>query len=104
RGPDKGVEDVGRHRRRSPDRFGGRRVTAATGVSREAQDYLTGVEAELADLPTDDPRPLIEDPPLPLGALPAEDDGRPLAVRLGSPAAYAADLRSAAGLPARATG
>ena len=34
----------------------------------------------------------------------AEYDDRPLAVRLGSPAVYTADLRSAAGLPASGAG
>jgi hypothetical protein len=81
-------------------------VTAATGspVTTEAQDYLAAVEHELADLPAEDRSALLEDLALHLDALGAEDDDRPLAVRLGSPAAYAADLRSAAGLPARGTG
>jgi hypothetical protein len=68
---------------------------------REAQDYLAAVEHELADLPADDRSALLEDLALHLDALAAEDDDRPLAVRLGLPAAYAADLRAAAGLPAR---
>jgi hypothetical protein len=79
-------------------------VTAATGVSRQAQDYLAAVELELADLPADDRSALLEDLALHLDALTTEDDDRPLHVRLGSPAAYATDLRAAAGLPARATG
>jgi hypothetical protein len=78
-------------------------VTAAIGVGREAQDYLSAVERELADLPGEDRSALLEDLALHLEALTSEDDGRPLAVRLGSPAAYAADLRAAAGLPARGT-
>jgi hypothetical protein len=76
-------------------------VTAATGVTGQAQDYLAAVEHELADLPADDRSALLEDLALHLDALTAEDDDRPLAVRLGSPAVYAADLRAAAGLPAR---
>jgi hypothetical protein len=76
-------------------------VTAAIGVGREAQDYLSAVEQELADLPGEDRSALLEDLALHLEALTTEDDDRPLAVRLGSPAAYAADLRAAAGLPAR---
>jgi hypothetical protein len=78
-------------------------VTAATGfpVTTEAQDYLAAVEHELADLPAEDRSALLEDLALHLEALGAEDDDRPLAVRLGSPAAYAADLRAAAGLPPR---
>jgi hypothetical protein len=79
-------------------------VTATTEVSRQAQDYLAAVELELADLPADDRSALLEDLALHLDALTAEDDDRPLHVRLGTPAAYAADLRAAAGLPARAAG
>ena len=79
-------------------------MTAATGVSREVQDYLAAVELELADLPADDRSALLEDLAQHLEALAAEDDDRPVVVRLGNPVAYAADLRAAAGLPARATG
>jgi hypothetical protein len=77
-------------------------VTAATEVSRQVQDYLAAVEHELADLSAEDRSALMEDLALHLDALSGEDDDRPLAVRLGSAAVYAADLRSAAGLPARA--
>ena len=80
-------------------------MTAAVRVGREAQDYLSAVEQELADLPAEDRSALLEDLAQHLEALTTEDDDRPLAVRLGAPAAYAADLRAAAGLPARgATG
>jgi len=79
-------------------------VTAATVVSRQTQDYLAAVEHELADLSAEDRSALLEDLALHLEALAAEDDDRPIAVRLGPPAAYAADLRAAAGLPARAAG
>jgi hypothetical protein len=72
-----------------------------TPAMRQAQDYLAAVEHELADLPVDDRSALLEDLSLHLDALTAEDDDRPIAVRLGPPAAYAADLRAAAGLPAR---
>jgi hypothetical protein len=98
------VEDVRRHRRRPPDRFGGCGVTTATGVGRQAQDYLAAVEHELADLSAEDRSALPEDLALHLEALTAEDDDRPLAVRLGDPVSYAADLRAAAGLPARRDG
>jgi hypothetical protein len=77
-------------------------VSAPT-VPAEAQDYLAAVEHELADLPADDRAALLEDLAQHLDALTAEDDARPVAVRLGAPAAYAAELRSAAGLPARST-
>jgi hypothetical protein len=69
--------------------------------TRQAQDYLAAVEHELGDLSAEDRDALVEDLALHLEALAAEDDDRPLAVRLGEPAAYAADLRAAAGLPAR---
>jgi hypothetical protein len=69
--------------------------------SRQAQDYLAAVEHELADLPSEDRSALLEDLALHLDALAAEDDDRDIAVRLGPPATYAADLRAAAGLPAR---
>jgi hypothetical protein len=76
-------------------------VTASVAVGREAQEYLSAVERELADLPAEDRSALLEDLALHLEALTTEDDDRPLVVRLGSPSAYAADLRAAAGLPAR---
>jgi hypothetical protein len=78
-------------------------MTAATasGTARPTQDYLAAVEAELADLPAEDRSALLEDLALHLEALADEDDDRPVSVRLGPAAAYAADLRSAAGLPAR---
>jgi hypothetical protein len=76
-------------------------MSAPARVRGEAQDYLAAVELELADLPAEDRSALLEDLSLHLDALAAEDDERPLAVRLGRPTAYAADLRAAAGLPAR---
>ena len=80
-------------------------MTAATGATtHQAQDYLAAVGHELTDLPAEDRSALLEDLALHLEALATEDDDRPIPVRLGPPAAYAADLRSAAGLPARASG
>jgi hypothetical protein len=78
-------------------------MTAPTDAAgtRQAQDYLAAVEQELADLPAEDRSALLEDLALHLEALTAEDDDRPVAVRLGPPGAYATDLRAAAGLPAR---
>lgn len=72
--------------------------------TQQAHDYLTAVERELDDLPAEDRSALLEDLALHLDALTAEDDDRPLEVRLGAPASYAADLRSAAGLPTRSGG
>src|SRR5829696_3000807 len=76
-------------------------ATPAATVTRQAQDYLAAVEHELADLPAEDRNALLEDLAQHLDALAAEDDERPVAVRLGPPAEYAVDLRAAAGLPAR---
>jgi hypothetical protein len=69
-------------------------MTPATGsaATRQMQDYLAAVEHELADLPAEDRSALLEDLALHLEALAAEGDDRPVAVRLGPPAAYAADL------------
>jgi hypothetical protein len=78
-------------------------MSAPTVSPTQASDYLAAVERELSDLPAEDRSALLEDLALHLDALAAEDDDRPLAVRLGSPDAYAADLRAAAGLPPRAT-
>jgi hypothetical protein len=76
----------------------------ASSRTRQAQDYLAAVEHELGDLPVDDRSALLEDLTLHLEALTAEDDDRPIDVRLGVPGAYAAELRAAAGLPARGSG
>ncbi|MPQ97970.1 hypothetical protein GB931_08550 [Modestobacter sp. I12A-02628] len=80
-------------------------MTAPTtpAVSAQGREYLAAVDRQLADLPEDDRTALLEDLALHLEAMSHEDDDRPVAVRLGAPAAYAADLRAAAGLPARAS-
>ena len=75
----------------------------ADAIVRQAQDFLAAVEHELADLPTEDRSALLEDLAQHLEALAVEDDDRPVVVRLGAPDRYAADLRAAAGLPARGT-
>src|SRR3954447_13554507 len=101
-GLDQDVEDVRRYRRPPPGGTGGGMSAPAANVAaRQAQDYLAAVELELADLPVDDRSALLEDLSLHLEAMAAEDDDRPLAVRLGQPSTYAAELRAAAGLPAR---
>lgn len=73
----------------------------ADEITRQTQDYLAAVEHELADLPAEDRSALLEDLAQHLEALADEDDDRPVVVRLGPPDGYAADLRAAAGLPAR---
>ncbi|MGY1843919.1 HAAS signaling domain-containing protein [Modestobacter sp. SYSU DS0875] len=69
--------------------------------ARQAQNYLVAVECELSDLPPEERGDLLEDLEQHLASLVEEDDDRPLDVRLGSPVAYAAELRAAAGLPPR---
>lgn len=70
-------------------------------TSASAERYLTAVEQQLADLPAEERTALLEDLSMHLDALTLEDDDRPLELRLGAPDAYAAELRSAAGLPPR---
>jgi hypothetical protein len=65
----------------------------------EVTAYLRDVRAALADLPPDDRDELLEGLEADLTELHAEEGGA-LTDRLGSPEAYAAELRSAAGLPA----
>lgn len=60
--------------------------------------YLAAVGAALADLPAADRADLLDDVAQHLAEVAAETDAS-LSSTLGSPAAYAADLRAAAGLP-----
>jgi hypothetical protein len=78
-------------------------MTAPT-TTPAAEQYLADVEHELADLPAEERAELLEDLAMHLSALEEEGDERPLATRLGSAADYAAELRLAAGLPARSAG
>ena len=77
-------------------------MTAPTAVAASpARAYLDAVGRELADLPVEERTDLLEDLAMHLSALDEEGDPRPYSVRLGPPAAYAAELRQAAGLPPR---
>jgi hypothetical protein len=78
-------------------------MTAPT-TTPAAEQYLAEVDRELADLPAEERAELLEDLAMHLSALEEEGDERPLATRLGSAADYAAELRLAAGLPARSAG
>lgn len=78
-------------------------MTTPTTTS-AAQLYLGAVDRELSDLPLDARTDLVEDLALHLAALEQEGDDRPYELRLGTPVAYATELRSAAGLPPRAGG
>jgi hypothetical protein len=64
----------------------------------EVDAYLAGVAAALADLPSDDRQDLLDELGTHLEELSQETDA-PLESRLGTPAAYAAELRASAGLP-----
>lgn len=73
-----------------------------TTLTRDAADFYAAVCAELADLPDEDRAELLEDVEQHLAEVAAEGEGQH---RLGTPEAYAAELRSAAGLPPKnATG
>ncbi|WP_369136718.1 HAAS signaling domain-containing protein [Modestobacter versicolor] len=76
-------------------------MTSATGTARTAEiaGYAAAVRAALADVPADRSEELLDDLEEHLAEV-AADDEAPLEFRLGSPAAYADELRSAAGLPA----
>ena len=71
-----------------------------TTMTAEARAFAAAVRAELADLPEDDAAELLEDVEQHL----AEADAEGRLPELGSPAAYAAELRAAAGLPPRGGG
>lgn len=77
--------------------------TAAPADVSDAQTYLAAVGRELADLPAEERGELLDDLAAHLAALEEEGGGddRPYAVRLGPADDYAAELRAAAGLPAR---
>lgn len=71
-------------------------------VSAEVRDYVAGVRAALADLPVEDVEEFTTGMEADLGERLAEPGEGTLRDRLGEPDAYAAELRSAAGLPPRA--
>ena len=73
------------------------------GLAEGVGAYVRAVRAELADLPTEDLDDLTGGMEADLSELAAESGGD-LVGRLGPPMQYAAELRSAAGLPERMTG
>jgi hypothetical protein len=75
-------------------------MTSSTRTARQAEveEYAAAVRAELADVPADRSEELLDDLEDHLAEVAAEDDAS-LASRLGPPAAYARELRAAAGLP-----
>lgn len=80
-----------------------RTVGYPPGLAEGVAGYVSGVRAELADLPVEEVDDLTGGMEADLSELAAECGGD-LAGRLGSPTLYAAELRSAAGLPERVAG
>ena len=78
-------------------------MTTATTTT-EAQAFLAAVGRELDDLPDEERAGLLEDLSSHLSELSGQPEEVPLGIRLGPPAEYAAELRSAAGLPPRPQG
>ena len=73
-------------------------MTETVTENGEVAGYLAAIQEALADLPTKDFDDLIEDLEAHLYEVLAESGGASLESCLGSPAAYAAELRSSAGL------
>jgi hypothetical protein len=75
-------------------------MTGATGTAQQAEvaEYAAAVRAALADVPAELSEELLDDLEEHLAEVVADDDA-PLVFRLGSPEAYADELRTAAGLP-----
>ena len=73
----------------------------ATAHGDQIASYLDGVRAAMSDLPDETRDELLEDLPDHLAEVLAEDAGT-LEERLGTPEAYAAELRAAAGMGAAA--
>ena len=76
----------------------GRGADAGGGAGDEVAGYAAEVRAQFADLPDAESADLLEDLEDHLREVAAEDAGT-LRERLGAPAAYARELRQAAGLP-----
>jgi len=90
---------------RTPTRAGPEadaKAATDTGATSDLQArYLAGVRAELADLPPNELTEMLDDVGAHLSDLAAElGPDADLTARLGTPAAYAAELRAAAGYPA----
>jgi hypothetical protein len=91
-----GPEGIGR-----PDEFEATdRPDRPSAPSDDVEHYAEAVRAELSDLPAAALTDLLEDLEDHLREVAAEDTGD-LRERLGTPAAYAAELRASAGLPER---
>ena len=75
-------------------------VIGPVGQAEDVHAYVAGVRAWLADLPADEVEDLTAGMEADLGERAAESGGT-LGALLGDPEVYAAELRSAAGLPPR---
>jgi hypothetical protein len=75
-------------------------ATDATARQAEIQAYAAAVRAALADVPAERSEELLEDLEEHLAEVGEDGDGGSLEARLGPPADYARELRTAAGLPA----
>lgn len=75
--------------------------STVNGTDLEVRDYVAGVRAALADLPAEDVEEFTTGMEADLAERLAEPGDGTLRDRLGEPDAYAAELRSAAGLPPR---
>ncbi|KGN33005.1 hypothetical protein N802_15585 [Knoellia sinensis KCTC 19936] len=73
-------------------------------MSVEVRDYVAGVRAALSDLPVEDVEEFTTGMEADLAERLAEPGDGTLRDRLGDPEVYAAELRSAAGLPPRVAG
>ena len=71
-------------------------MSTVTGERTEIETYLDAVRSHLEDLPADEREDVLEDLRTHLAEVAAESD-EPLVRRLGSPDAYAAELRASAG-------
>ena len=70
-----------------------------TSTDTEVQTYLDRLRGELAGLPAAEIEEILQDVEPQVTAMAAELDGDTLADRLGDPAEYARELRSALGMP-----
>lgn len=77
-------------------------VMGTQATPARVRSYVAQVRAELADLPAEEVEEITLGMEADLAELAAES-GADLRIRLGTPQAYAAELRAAAGLPSRAS-
>lgn len=74
-------------------------MSGTISLPTEARQYIDEVRAQLDDLPAEDRDELLADVEMSVVEAAAEDPSS-ITLRLGTPAAFASELRAAAGLPA----